>query len=773
MDDATGEDGGARPPERTVGDYRLVRSLGRGGFGEVFLGERADGTRAAVKLLHANWAGDAEMRRRFTAEVEQARRVSGFCIAGILDADPEADQPWIATEYIEGPTLQDAVDKDGPRSGVDLHRLAVSTATALAAIHAAGVVHRDLKPDNIMLAADGPRVIDFGIARAVETTSVTASGVVGTIGYMAPEQLEGARLTSAVDLFSWGSVMVYAATGNEAFSGPTQASRIARILGGEPDLGALPEPLLGIIRTCLDKDPDQRPDASTLLNRLIAAPAEGTPAPAAAPALPPDAEGTTVTPRPDDRTRVGVDRTRVAGDAPPQVDPTRVAPPATVDPTRVAPPATVDPTRAYTGLAAQDGASASVSAPGAPPVSHHSGAAPSGPYHSGHQPVGAQPTGPGPSGPLPSGPHHTGGVPPYHFGGVRFTDPGALAQAFQQDWPSALRVFGDAAERAALGAWIIDDLGDTTVDRALFRRQTTDANLAIASFVAQLRPDLPPVFRGRPASVEALGELFADPAPVLTGAPLANEMALLARPDVLRVMGNHHSGRPGALHQLAEHLGQAERAGIAFHERLRNELAGWVSTRVHVNPALVLAFLLHPERAVPPNDGDKAVAEWIDILWRKVESAPVPDSAGHAAMVYGAVPTLRELARQRRHWEERFASVSAEHDTLLNRVGLQVHLTNAVRYSRWAILALPGSLVLEYALDAPDWIVGLLAVIAVLGLIGAVSCTAARRVVCGTPARRAHRIMELEHSNAQLPQLTSGVERIRTDLAQARRISEG
>ena len=775
MDDGTGEDGGTRPPARTVGDYRLVRSLGRGGFGEVFLGEAPDGTRAAVKLLHASWAGDADMRRRFTAEVEQARRVSGFCIAGILDADPEAAEPWIATEYIDGPTLQDAVDRDGPRGGADLHRLAVSTATALAAIHAAGVVHRDLKPDNIMLAPDGPRVIDFGIARAVESTSVTASGVVGTIGYMAPEQLEGARLTSAVDLFSWGSVMVYAATGKEAFSGPTQASRIARILGGEPDLGALPEPLRGIIRTCLDKDPDQRPDASTLLNRLITAPAEGA-APAPAPAVSRDAEGTTVTPRPDDPTRIGADRTRVAGDAPPQVDPTRVAPPATVD-----------PTRAYTRLAAQEAPAAPASHhSGAPPaqqysgpVPQHSGPAPSGAYDPGPRPTGPglssapQSSGPLPSGPLPSGPHHTGGVPPYHFGGVRFTDPRALAEALQQDWPAALRVFGDTDERAALGAWIIDDLGDTTVDRSMFRREATDANLAIASFVAQLRPDLPPVFRGRPASLEALGELFADPAPVLTGAPLANEMALLARPDVLRVMGDHHSGRPGALHQLAEHLGQAERAGIAFHERLRGELAGWVSTRIHVNPALVLTFLLHPERAVPPNDGDKAVAEWVDILWHRVESAPVPDSAGCAAMVYGAVPTLRELARQRRHWEERFASVSAENDTLRNRVGLQVRLTDGVRYSRWAVFAFPGAIVLEYVLDAPEWIVGLLFVLSVLGLVGALSCTAARRVLCGTPARRAHRVMELEHSNAQLPQLTSGVERIRTDLAQARRISEG
>ncbi|MEU2944676.1 serine/threonine-protein kinase [Nocardiopsis alba] len=257
-------------PGRTVGRYRLLRRLGRGGFGEVFLGEDEDGARAAVKLLHANWAADADMRRRFAAEVEQARRVSGFCVAAILDADPDADEPWIATEFIDGPTLQQAVTEDGPRTGADLQRLAVSTATALAAIHAAGVVHRDLKPDNIMLAPDGPRVIDFGIARAVESTSVTASGIVGTVGYMAPEQLEGMRIGAPVDVFSWAAVMVFAATGREAFPGPTQASRITRILSGEPDTGDLSGPLLETILACLSKNPKARPQARDLLGHLVA-----------------------------------------------------------------------------------------------------------------------------------------------------------------------------------------------------------------------------------------------------------------------------------------------------------------------------------------------------------------------------------------------------------------------------------------------------------------------------------------------------------------------
>src|SRR5699024_5839451 len=244
---------------RTVGGYRLLRSLGRGGFGEVFLGETEDGARAAVKVLHANWAGEDDMRRRFSAEVEQARKVSGFCVAAIVDADPEAAEPWIATEYIEGPTLQNSVIEHGPRRGTDLHRLAVSTATALGAIHSAGVVHRHLKPDHIMLAADGPTVVALGTARAVEATAATASGVIGTIGYRAPERPAGTRLSRGVDIFAWGSMMVCAATGREAFPGPTQAARIARILGGEPELECLAEPLLSIVRTCLDKDATRRP----------------------------------------------------------------------------------------------------------------------------------------------------------------------------------------------------------------------------------------------------------------------------------------------------------------------------------------------------------------------------------------------------------------------------------------------------------------------------------------------------------------------------------
>ncbi|MFE6309081.1 serine/threonine protein kinase [Nocardiopsis sp. NPDC057823] len=748
---------------RTVGGYRLVRSLGRGGFGEVFLGEAGDGSRAAVKVLHASWSGDADMRRRFAAEVEQARRVSGFCIAAILDADPEAEQPWIATEFIDGPTLQRAVAEEGPRRGMELQRLAVNTATALAAIHAAGVVHRDLKPDNIMLAADGPRVIDFGIARAVETTSVTASGVVGTIGYMAPEQLEGARLTSAVDVFSWGAVMVYAATGREAFQAPTQASRIARILSGGPDLGDIDEPLRSVVERCLDKDPDRRPDASSLLNLLIAGPQGGGPAPDGAvhpaPAPVSGVDPTRVAPPHGvDPTRVapphGVDPTRVAPAH--GVDPTRVAPAHGVDPTRVAPPHGVDPTRSYTGLAPAGPAAPAAAGTATPPPG----------------PVSAPRPAPGNTG--ASG-YHTGvgGVPPYHFAGVRFTDPGALAEAMQGNWAAAVRVFGDATERAALGAWLMDDLGDTLVDRSLFRRHADDANLALASFIAQTRPDLPPVFRGRGATMADLGGLFSDPRPVITGAPMSNEMALLARPEVLRTMGLHHAPDPAAHQRLADSLDAAEHAGNTFHQELSGRLAGWRSASPNVNPALILTFLLHPELMVPPHDGgDSGVGEWIDILWRRVDASPGPAGVGHAAAIYGAVPTLQALSRQRRYWEERYTKVATEHESLHGKVVQQQRYFQIRRYCNYALFGFPIGIVIGMSGQA-EWLGDLLVTLSVLALAASVVLSVVLRVGYGDVVRRGQRVMELNNAAAQLPELTSGVERIRADLVHARRITGG
>src|SRR5690625_3388913 len=729
---------------RTVGGYRLLRSLGRGGFGEVFLGETEDGARAAVKVLHANWAGEDDMRRRFSAEVEQARKVSGFCVAAIVDADPEAAEPWIATEYIEGPTLQNSVIEHGPRRGTDLHRLAVSTARALSAIHSAGVGHRDLKPDNIMLAADGPRVIDFGIARAVESTSVTASGVIGTIVYMAPEQLEGTRLSPAVDIFAWGSVMVFAATGREAFPGPTQAARIARILGGEPELEGLAEPLLSIVRTCLDKDATRRPDASALLNLLISAPAEGRAPEAAAtgPTTGDATEHTEITPSPHAATRVGVDRTRVDHDASDQV-------PAT----KVDPPARVDPTRTYTKMAGPEEHAAHAEAVRSEPVSTPSTA--SGPDQGRTQTTGSSSV-------------HRDGVPPYHFLGVRFVAPGALAEAMQQNWNAALRIFSDTTERAALGAWIMDDLGDTLVDRSLFRRQAGDANLTLAAFIAQLRPDLPPVFRGRVLTVEELTRLFADPTPVLTGAPQAGEMALLARPEVLRIMGAHDSDRPGEHQSIAGRLDAAERAGQRFQARLTKELNGWKSVRTTVNPALILSFLLAAQGPGRPDSADPGVAEWIDVLWTKVESAPDPENAGYAAVIYGALPVLATLARQRRDWEGRYGKARGERATRRTKVVTQDRLSVAVRACGWAILGLPVGFFVHFSVELLGNLLMWIGLLAVFGKLGTVL---ALRIVYGSVGRRTQRIIELQNLNNQIPQLKSGVDRIRGDLERAQTIA--
>ena len=777
MDDPRNQDA----HERVIGGYRLLRSLGRGGFGEVFLGEAEDGGRAAVKLLHVSWSGDQDMRRRFAAEVEQARRVSEFCVARILDADLEAEQPWIASEYIDGPTLQDSVQTEGPRSGSELQRLAVSTATALAAIHAAGVVHRDLKPDNIMLASDGPRVIDFGIARAVEATSVTASGVVGTIGYMAPEQLEGARLTAAVDVFSWAAVMVFAATGREAFPAPTQAARIARILAGTPDLEGVEGPLVDVLAGCLNKDADARPDASTLLRHLIAGPTGGTTPTGARPAPPTPAavearDATTVTPAPDAMTRVGVDRTRVAEHPPAgvvPVDPTRVA---RVDPTRVA---GVDP-GGTAGPGAAAGRAPAMTPPGRPsPAPPHGGTAGSGSYPVGssfsaaqtQDPV-AHPQNQGAPFGAPNTPAPSGLAPPYHFAGARFQDAGTLAETMQRDWSAAVRVFNDPAERAVLGAWIMDDLGDTTIDRSLFRRQVGDANLAVASFVSQLRPDLPPVFRGRAVAMSDLRSLFADPRPLLTGAPRANEMVLLARPELLRILGAHQSPEPGAHHRLAEDLDGAERAGNALCARLAEELEGWRSTRVTVNPALVMAFLLNPDQMTPPGDGrDSAVADWVDILWRSVIGAELPDSAGYAAAVHAALPTVQALARQRHYWESRHSEVSGAHEALEDKVTFQQRMHRAAQACKYGIVALPVGFVLGLADGGgfAEFLFGL----GVLALVGAVGVSVTNWVMCGGAARRAQRVMELQHSRQQLPQLNHGVGRIRSDLERARRITSG
>ncbi|GAB3700905.1 serine/threonine-protein kinase [Nocardiopsis oceani] len=254
----------------SVGGHRLVRLLGHGGFGSVYLGESPAGELGAVKVMHPQHADDQGIRERFAREVELARKVASFCTARVVTADPHADAPWVVTEYVEGETLHHTVRTGGPRVGAELERLAVSTATALAAIHAAEIVHRDFTPANIMLAPDGPRVIDFGVARALEGSTTLSSSLIGTPQYMAPEQISGEPATSAIDLFAWGSVITFAATGKAPFDGPHPAAILHRLVSEEPDLNGVPEALRPVVVRCLDKDPAKRPTAAELLSLLIA-----------------------------------------------------------------------------------------------------------------------------------------------------------------------------------------------------------------------------------------------------------------------------------------------------------------------------------------------------------------------------------------------------------------------------------------------------------------------------------------------------------------------
>src|SRR3954469_9991822 len=197
----------ANDPEQ-LGAYRLTGRLGEGGQGVVYLGEDTEGERVAVKLLHAQFSGDTKARARFAGELSSAKRVAPFCTARILDADVDGEIPYLVSEFIDGPSLRGVVDTDGPRGGNSLQRLAIGTVTALAAIHEAGIVHRDFKPTNVLLASDGPRVIDFGIARALDASGTVSSTTVGTPSYMSPEQIAGEVAGPPTDVFAWACTIV-------------------------------------------------------------------------------------------------------------------------------------------------------------------------------------------------------------------------------------------------------------------------------------------------------------------------------------------------------------------------------------------------------------------------------------------------------------------------------------------------------------------------------------------------------------------------------------
>ncbi|WP_432013917.1 protein kinase domain-containing protein [Streptomyces cucumeris] len=265
----------AGDPE-SIGGYVLEERLGRGGMGTVYLARSSSGRRIALKVVHQQFADDDEFRVRFRQEVAAARRVSGAFTAPVVDADPDAPLPWMATSYVPGRTLAERVAADGPLRGAELRLLAIGLGEALRDIHRAGVVHRDLKPANIVLSDEGPRVIDFGIARAADHQTLTMTGrVMGTPPYMSPEQLRDPReVGPESDVFSLATVLVFAATGQSPFDADSPYMTAYHVVYEPPDLDSLRGPMRDALADCLGKEPGERPGLDTLLARLRALPAD-------------------------------------------------------------------------------------------------------------------------------------------------------------------------------------------------------------------------------------------------------------------------------------------------------------------------------------------------------------------------------------------------------------------------------------------------------------------------------------------------------------------
>lgn len=259
----------------SLGPYTIEARLGEGGQGTVYLGRDPAGERVAVKVLHPRFAADRVARARFEREIAVARQIAEFCTARVLDAGESGDHLYVVSEFIDGPSLQQAVEDEGPRDGAALQRIAISTATALVAIHQAGIAHRDFKPANVLLGFDGPRVIDFGISKALDAGLAQTSGAFGTPTYMSPEQIHGQPAAAPSDVFSWAVTMVFAATGSPAFGRDTIPAVLHRILTAEPDLSGVPEGLRPLLSACLAKTPADRPAAPDLLFRLIRQPSAG------------------------------------------------------------------------------------------------------------------------------------------------------------------------------------------------------------------------------------------------------------------------------------------------------------------------------------------------------------------------------------------------------------------------------------------------------------------------------------------------------------------
>jgi eukaryotic-like serine/threonine-protein kinase len=265
-----------RPSDpRQLGKYRLLNRLGEGGMGSVYLADSPDGRTVALKVIRADLAEEPEFRRRFRSEVTRAQEVPPFCTAEVLDADPDHETPYLVVEYVDGPSLSEVVLDRGPLTPANLYGLAIGVATALSAIHSAGVIHRDLKPSNVLLAPGTPKVIDFGIARGAGGTDgdTRTDQLIGTVAYMAPERLDPGvhkALTAAADVFAWGAVVAFAATGRVPFLADSSPATAVAILTQPPDLEGITEPLRTLVGQALAKRPEDRPSARELLDSLLA-----------------------------------------------------------------------------------------------------------------------------------------------------------------------------------------------------------------------------------------------------------------------------------------------------------------------------------------------------------------------------------------------------------------------------------------------------------------------------------------------------------------------
>ncbi|MEU7745187.1 protein kinase [Nonomuraea sp. NPDC049158] len=362
-----------------LGGYEIRGRLGEGGQGVVYLGVDEQGDQAAIKWLRPNLAGDVVAAERFAREAAVAQRVAPFCTAKVLATGVHEERPFIVSEYVDGPPLRQVVTEEGPRADAALYRLAIGSVTALAAIHQAGIVHRDFSPNNVLLAGEGPRVIDFGIAKALDATSTITSTPVGTPAFMAPEQVLGHAVGPAADMFAWGSTIVFAATGVGPFEAESVPQIVDQVLYNEPDLSSLTGPLRELVAACLSKDPLRRPTAEQVIMRLL--------------------EHPTSNPAELEQAAAVVSGSPSHPSAPPQSSPSPSAPPQPPFPSQ--PPS-------------QPGSGFPMQPPygqpsyGQPPYGQ-SGPYPegpqpqSGPYPQGSQPQAAYPYGPPPQGPIPQG----------------------------------------------------------------------------------------------------------------------------------------------------------------------------------------------------------------------------------------------------------------------------------------------------------------------------------------------------------------------------------